>query len=110
MKLSDELEMKEKKVTEFKSVEADLNKAIKKIKEHLTPNEIDSFYVSGIDKMEDSVKIILFHYDLIKQIEGNKEYTDDQWVVLPPLSAMPDLSKEFVYIIKDDIIVYKSTK
>ena len=110
IKSSGELEMEAKKVTDFQSNEADLNRAIIKIKEHLTPNELDSFYVSGIDKTEDSVRIILFHYDLIKQVNENKEKTDDEWVVLPPLSAMPDFTKEFVYLIKDDLIVNNSTK
>jgi hypothetical protein len=92
------------KITEFGSNDIDISQAIQKIKINLSQNELDSFYVSKIDKKARSIKVLLYHYDLSKKIKNSEEHPKDVWKVLPPLSGMPDLVKQFIYSInRDDI-------
>jgi|GEM_PF-4369480 hypothetical protein len=93
------------KISEFESNDIDVSRAIQEVKINLSINELDRFYIGTIDKKVGSIKIILYHYDLIKKIKSSEQGLKDVWKILPPLSGMPDLVKLFRYsIMKDDII------
>lgn len=91
-------------LSNYKSNDKEISRAIELITRKLTANEVDSFYVSEIDKSQDSIDITLFHYDLMKKLKEHKNQ-DDQWVVLPPITAMPDWTKRYTYSIKDDHLI-----
>ena len=101
--------MEKQRVSEFKSNNASVSQAVEKIALRLTENESESFYVSGIEYTENSVMITLFHHDIATKLKENKK-NHNEWVVLPPLSAIPDLAKQYRYFIKNDLLIECSGK
>lgn len=95
------------KLWAFQSADRYTDSAIQKAINYLEAKKIppDSFYVINIKKEADSIKLILFHHDLIAEIKARKRNPNDQWVVLPPLSAMPDMAQELTYLVEDDSII-----
>jgi len=69
------------RLSEYSSEDYHIEAAIIKIKEGLTSNKIDSFYVERIEKKSDSVKVYLFPNHIVEQIRKSGK---DEWVVLPP--------------------------
>jgi len=92
------------KLSEFKSNDPDLDKAVEKLKSHLTEAELEDFHFGAKDRNEDIITVILFHKDLIQRIEENKRSPDDQWTILPPFNTMPDLVKRFEYSIQNEAL------
>ncbi|QCK15589.1 hypothetical protein [Mangrovivirga cuniculi] len=96
-----ENQMEKQTISEFESNNSEISRAIEKIALELSEDELDSFYVSEIDQSPDSIKIILYHYKLISKL-NSKDQSDNEWVVLPPYSAMPEWVKQYKYSIEED--------
>ncbi len=101
--------MVEKRISLFESDDKQVSRAIELISDQLTVDELDSFYVGGIDKDLDLITITPLHFELMNKIKEEKK-EDDQWVVIPPLSSMPNWTKQYKYSTKDDLLIKDSEK